>query len=123
MEVQKVKDYNQELTLKLKNLREEIDQLKFTENSKNDDYVYLNELYEEQKKKIVELGLGKRELETRLQELEEGYKGKAHELKTGYDMTIKEMSEDIKGLQEAYEKKIREINNETRNLREESRHK
>ena len=118
-----MKDYNQELTLKLKKLQEEIDIMRVMENSRKDDYVYLEEVYEEQKKEIVELGLGKRELETRLQELKEEHKRKAHELKTGYDMTIKEMSEDIKGLQEAYEKKIREINNETRNLREESRQK
>ena len=98
-EAQKVKDYNQELTLKLKKLQEEIDIMRVMENSRKDDYVYLEEVCEEQKKEIVELGLGKRELETRLQELKEEHKRKAHELKTGYDMTIKEMSEDIKGLQ------------------------
>ena len=44
-------------------------------------------------------------------------------MKTGYDMTIKEMSESIKEMQEAYENKIRELNNETKNLWEVSRQK
>jgi len=42
----------------------------------------------------VELGLGKRELETRLQELKKEHERKTLELEEGYDVVIKEMSED-----------------------------
>jgi len=69
------------------------------------------------------LGLGKRQLETIIQELKQEHKTEAYELKTGYDMAIKEMSESIKEMQEAYENKIRELNNETKNLWEVSRQK
>jgi len=49
--------------------------------------------------------LGKRELETRIQNLKMEHKKEIKELERGYETATKEMSEGIKRLQEAYEKK------------------
>ena len=73
-EVQKVELYNQVLTLDLQNLRKEIDLMRDMENHRREDYEYLEQQYEEQKKKIEDLGLGKRQLETRIQELKQEHK-------------------------------------------------
>jgi len=122
-EIQKVNKYNQDLTQDLKNLRSEIDVLRDMENSKREDYEYLENEYEEQKKKIEKLGLGKMQLETRIQELKKEHENKTKEMKKGYETSLNELSETIKGLREDYEKKIRELKNMTNNLREESRQK
>ena len=58
VEIQKVNKYNQDLTQDVKNLRNEIDVFRDMENSKREDYEYLEKEYEEQKKKI-EIGTGK----------------------------------------------------------------
>jgi len=97
-EIQKVNKYNQDLTQDLKNLRTEIDVLRDMENSKREDYEYLEKEYDEQKKKIEKLGLGKRELEGRLQELKEEHKRETEQMKSGYDRSLNEMSETDYGI-------------------------
>ena len=99
---------------KAENLRNEIDVLRDMENSKREDFEYIEKEYEEQKKKIENLGLGKKELETRIQDLKNEHKKQTEEMRRGYDTATKEMDEGIKGMQEAYEKKIRELINEAK---------
>jgi len=95
-ELLKVKDYNQDLTYELNNLRKEISVRRDMEDSEKKDLEYLEKEYEAQKKKIENMGLEKKELEGRIQNLKMNHKEEIKELKRGYDAATKELSENKK---------------------------
>ena len=63
------------------------------------------------------MGLEKKELEGRIQNLKMDHKEEIKKWKREYEEATNELREDIKELQEGYEIKIREINTEVNNLR------
>ena len=80
-EILKVKDHNQNLTYKLDDLRKEVDILRDIEDSAEKDRKELKNEYEIQKKKIENMGLEKKELEARLQNLKLNHKKELNKLK------------------------------------------
>jgi len=62
------------------------------------------------------MGLEKKELEARLQNLKLNHKEELNKLKREYETAANEMREDIRELQKGYEKKIMEINAERNKL-------
>ena len=104
-EILKVKDHNQKLTYKLDDLRKEVDTLKDIEDSAEKHRKDLKIEYELQKKKIENMGLEKKELEARLQNLKLNHKEELNKLKREYGTAANGLREDIRELQKGYGKK------------------
>ena len=86
-------------------LQEEVDLLRDIESSAEKDHRDMKNEYEQQKKKIENMGLEKKELEAKLQNLKLKHEEELNKLKRGYETAAGELREDIRELQKGYGKK------------------
>ena len=115
--------HNQDLVLRSRKLQEEVDLLRDIESSAEKDHRDMKNDYERQKKELENMGLEKKDLEVKLQNLKLKHEEEKENLKTIYETAADELREDIRELQKGYGKKISEITTELNKYREDSREK
>ena len=116
-------NHNVELMQRLTQMQGEVALLKDIEDSGKKERKELENEYELQKKEIENMGLEKKDLEKRLQNLKIKHEEEVENWQRIYEKAKEESRQDIDGLSKGYELKIRELQNEIKGVREDSREK
>ena len=122
-EVPLLEKHNQDLVQRSRKLQEEVDLLRDVESSAKKDYEDMKNEYENQKKEIENMGLEKKDLNKHLRELKIKHREEIDEWKRVYKIVVEESRVNIEDYSKAYEMEIRKLQNEIKGLRENTEEK